>query len=199
MRKKVLALSIVGCLLLGIVLGIFVAYVYTVIGFYLDTQQLSYSLHIEYLYANDGLAIKIGTIVAVVISLVFSLDITLTMYGRKRWLQTDTEKQNASVLRNKKQAIQEMNLHTVTYCKTGNLKGPCPIGTNLFADKNHVYVDTGQLHSIVIGITASGKTTNFILHRIKQIVDSGESAIILDPKGGAIRSRIKSTCAQLNI
>lgn len=183
MRKKVLILGITGCLLLGIALGVLVAYGYTVIVFFLDTQQLSYALHIEYLYANDGLAIKIGIIVAVIIGLIFSLDITLTMYGRKRWLQTDTEKQNTSVLHNKKQAIQEMKLHTVTYDKTGSLKGQCPIGTNLFADKNHVYVDTGQFHSIVIGITASGKTTNFILHRIKQIVDGGESAIILDPKG----------------
>ena len=83
MRKKVLALGIIGCLLLGIALGVLVAYGYTVISFFLDTQQLSYALHIEYLYANDGLAIKIDIIVAAIIGLIFSLDITLTMYGRK--------------------------------------------------------------------------------------------------------------------
>lgn len=53
-----------------------------------------------------------------------------------------------------------------------------------------------NLNTLVIGGSGAGKTRFYCKPNIMQC---NTSYVILDPKGGAIRSRIKSTCAQLNI
>ena len=53
-----------------------------------------------------------------------------------------------------------------------------------------------NLNTIVIGGSGAGKTR---FYGKPNIMQCNTSFVILDPKGGAIRSRIKSTCAQLNI
>lgn len=59
----------------------------------------------------------------------------------------------------------------------------------------------GQKHrrnllTLVCGGSGAGKTRFFAKPNLFQC---NTSFVVLDPKGGAIRSRIKSTCAQLNI
>ena len=53
-----------------------------------------------------------------------------------------------------------------------------------------------NLNTLVCGGSGAGKTRFFCKPNLMQC---NTSFVILDPKGGAIRSRIKSTCAQLNI
>lgn len=53
-----------------------------------------------------------------------------------------------------------------------------------------------NLNTIVIGGSGAGKTRYYAKPNLMQC---NSSFVVLDPKGGAIRSRIKSTCAQLNI
>ena len=53
-----------------------------------------------------------------------------------------------------------------------------------------------NLNTLVIGGSGAGKTR---FYGKPNIMQCNTSYVILDPKGGAIRSRIKSTCAQLNI
>lgn len=53
-----------------------------------------------------------------------------------------------------------------------------------------------NLNTLVIGGSGAGKTR---FYGKPNIMQCNTSFVILDPKGGAIRSRIKSTCAQLNI
>ena len=53
-----------------------------------------------------------------------------------------------------------------------------------------------NLNTIVIGGSGAGKTR---FYGKPNIMQCNTSFVVLDPKGGAIRSRIKSTCAQLNI
>lgn len=53
-----------------------------------------------------------------------------------------------------------------------------------------------NLNSLIIGGSGAGKTRFYAKPNLMQC---NTSFVVLDPKGGAIRSRIKSTCAQLNI
>lgn len=53
-----------------------------------------------------------------------------------------------------------------------------------------------NLNTIIIGGSGAGKTR---FYGKPNIMQCNTSFVVLDPKGGAIRSRIKSTCAQLNI
>ena len=50
--------------------------------------------------------------------------------------------------------------------------------------------------TLICGGSGAGKTRFFAKPNLLQ---ANTSFVVLDPKGGAIRSRIKSTCAQLNI
>lgn len=52
-----------------------------------------------------------------------------------------------------------------------------------------------NLNTLVIGGSGAGKTRFFGKPNLMQC---NTSFVVLDPKGGAIRSRMKSTCAQLN-
>lgn len=54
----------------------------------------------------------------------------------------------------------------------------------LFDKKNDlVYVDNGELHSLVIGATGSGKTQTVIFPQVDILAKKGESMVITDPKG----------------
>ena len=52
-----------------------------------------------------------------------------------------------------------------------------------------------NINTIVIGGSGAGKTR---FYGKPNIMQCNTSFVVLDPKGGAIRSRMKSTCAQLN-
>lgn len=50
-------------------------------------------------------------------------------------------------------------------------------------NKNKVYVDNGESHTLVIGATGSGKTQRVIHQQVNLLGKAGESMIITDPKG----------------
>ncbi|HOZ53741.1 MAG TPA: type IV secretory system conjugative DNA transfer family protein [Bacilli bacterium] len=50
-------------------------------------------------------------------------------------------------------------------------------------NKNMVYVDNGESHTLVIGATGSGKTQRVIHQQVNMLGRAGESMIITDPKG----------------
>ena len=51
-----------------------------------------------------------------------------------------------------------------------------------------VYFDTGDSHTIVFGSTGSKKTLSVSMPAIRIIAHSGESAVVLDPKGDQLRA-----------
>ena len=51
-----------------------------------------------------------------------------------------------------------------------------------------VYFDTGDSHTIVFGSTGSKKTLSVSMPAIRIIAHSGESAVVLDPKGDQLRT-----------
>lgn len=62
-------------------------------------------------------------------------------------------------------------------------KGVSKAGIPLGYDDNHLYIDTRESHSMIIGSTGSGKTQAAILPMIKLSMMAGESVIVNDPKG----------------
>ena len=53
----------------------------------------------------------------------------------------------------------------------------------LLVKKNHVWVDDGESHTLIMGSTGSGKTRRLITPLIKILAKKGESMILTDPKG----------------
>lgn len=95
-------------------------------------------------------------------------------YGSAKWANPKTI--------NKKYADKDMSQNKI-------LSQNVYIGLN---GKKH----RRNLNTLVIGGSGAGKTR---FYGKPNIMQCNTSYVILDPKGGAIRSRIKSTCAQLNI
>lgn len=56
-------------------------------------------------------------------------------------------------------------------------------GIPLYYEKNMIYVDDDNTHSLVIGSTSSGKTYGFVITTMKILAKKGESMIVTDPKG----------------
>lgn len=56
-------------------------------------------------------------------------------------------------------------------------------GVPLMNDGKIMYVDNGENHTLVIGATASGKTTAVVDPLVNSLAKKGESMIITDPKG----------------
>ncbi len=56
-------------------------------------------------------------------------------------------------------------------------------GVALMNDGKTMYVDNGENHTLVIGATASGKTTAVVNPLVNSLAKKGESMIITDPKG----------------
>ncbi len=56
-------------------------------------------------------------------------------------------------------------------------------GVPLLLNKEEMWVDNGEYHSLVVGSTASGKTQGFILPMVHSLAKAKESMIITDPKG----------------
>lgn len=94
-------------------------------------------------------------------------------YGSARWGNTHKI--------NKKYASKD-------YCDNKILSQNVRIGLD---GKKH----RRNLNTIVIGGSGAGKTR---FYGKPNIMQCNTSFVTLDPKGGAIRSRMKSTCAQLN-
>lgn len=55
-------------------------------------------------------------------------------------------------------------------------------GVTLLNDGTEMWVDTGENHSIVIGATASGKTTAIVNPLVMNLAKAGESIVLTDPK-----------------
>jgi len=56
-------------------------------------------------------------------------------------------------------------------------------GVPLITAEKEMYVDNGENHSMIIGATASGKTTAIVDPLVYSLAKKGESMIITDPKG----------------
>ena len=56
-------------------------------------------------------------------------------------------------------------------------------GVPLIYDKDGVYVDDSEYHTLVLGATGSGKTQTIVNPTVKMLMKSKESMIISDPKG----------------
>ena len=56
-------------------------------------------------------------------------------------------------------------------------------GVPLIYDKEGVYVDNGESHTMVVGATGSGKTQTIVNPTVKMLMKAKESMIISDPKG----------------
>mgnify|MGYP004558768629 FL=1 len=56
-------------------------------------------------------------------------------------------------------------------------------GIPIINDGKNIWVDNGEYHSLVIGSTGSGKSTNVVFPMIRVLAKKGESMIITDPKG----------------
>ena len=73
-----------------------------------------------------------------------------------------------------KKRLKEINITTPTVAHAG---------MPLLVKKNHVWVDDGESHTLIIGSTGSGKTRRLITPLIKILAKKGESMILTDPKG----------------
>lgn len=56
-------------------------------------------------------------------------------------------------------------------------------GVSIINNGKEMYVDNGENHTLVIGATASGKTTAVVDPLVNSLAKKGESMIITDPKG----------------
>ena len=56
-------------------------------------------------------------------------------------------------------------------------------GIPIISKNGELWVDDGENHSLVIGATGSGKTTNTVLPSVRTLAKKGESMVITDPKG----------------
>lgn len=56
-------------------------------------------------------------------------------------------------------------------------------GTPVIYDKENVYIDNSNMHTMVIGATGSGKTAGVINPTMKMLMKARESIVITDPKG----------------
>ena len=56
-------------------------------------------------------------------------------------------------------------------------------GVALCYDKNEMWVDNGEYHTLVIGSSGSGKTRCVVQPLVKLLAKNGESMILTDPKG----------------
>ena len=61
-----------------------------------------------------------------------------------------------------------------------NVKGA---GVPLILNKEKLWVDNGEYHTLVIGSTGSGKTQTVVFPQVRVLARHGESMIITDPKG----------------
>lgn len=66
-------------------------------------------------------------------------------------------------------------------------------GVALMNNGKEMYVDSGENHTLVIGATASGKTTSVVDPLVNSLSKRGESMVITDPKGEIY----KQHCAML--
>ena len=64
-----------------------------------------------------------------------------------------------------------------------NAKKTSKAGVPLIINKENLYVDDSEYHTLVIGSTGSGKTQTVIFPTVKVLAKHGESMIITDPKG----------------
>ena len=56
-------------------------------------------------------------------------------------------------------------------------------GVPLIYDKDGVYIDDSEFHTLVLGATGSGKTQTIVNPTVKMLMKAKESMIISDPKG----------------
>lgn len=56
-------------------------------------------------------------------------------------------------------------------------------GIPMLADKDNIYIDTSESHSVVFGATGSRKTRMIVMPTIEILSRAGESFLVTDPKG----------------
>ena len=78
-----------------------------------------------------------------------------------------------------KDIINSAKVHKVLYADKESQYGGVP----LLYDKDGVYVDDSEYHTLVLGATGSGKTQTIVNPTVKMLMKSKESMIISDPKG----------------
>lgn len=64
-------------------------------------------------------------------------------------------------------------------------------GVALINNGKQMFVDNGENHTLVIGATASGKTTSVVDPLVNSLAKKGESMIITDPKGEIYKNHSK--------
>ena len=56
-------------------------------------------------------------------------------------------------------------------------------GLPFIVNKNEIYVDNSEAHSLIIGSTGSGKTRRLVLPLLNILARAGQSIVVTDPKG----------------
>lgn len=62
-------------------------------------------------------------------------------------------------------------------------KGGIVFGADIDGSAENLWIDDGDVHSLIIGTTRSGKTRRMILPSIWELSHAGESIVVTDPKG----------------
>ena len=100
-------------------------------------------------------------------------------FDREKGFGITTEKKDKGYSRWAKDKEIKEELDCVPIKATNSKKAGVPIILN----KEEMWVDNGEYHSLVIGATGSGKTQGFILPMVHSLAKAKESMIITDPKG----------------
>lgn len=66
------------------------------------------------------------------------------------------------------------------------------VGSHVVGNRTHCYVDSDDVHLLMIGAAGVGKTAHFLYPNLEYACASGVSFITTDTKGGARRSYMKS-------
>ena len=100
-------------------------------------------------------------------------------FEREKGFGLTTEKKDKGYSRWAKEKEIKEELDCVKIKATNSKKAGVPIILN----KEEMWVDSGEYHSLVIGATGSGKTQGVILPTVHSLAKARESMIITDPKG----------------
>lgn len=144
------------------------------------------SLDVLFIKNKNGLHLVLLTIAFIYFAIFFNTIIPNSNNDRKRWkrLRTQDERHRYSKKFSEKQLIKELNLECIKYDTSGKTIPENPKGGVMVAShKDKMYILRDYIHSIFVGTTKTGKTESLLLPQLQLILDSGENAMVIDPKG----------------
>ncbi len=123
----------------------------------------------------------IGSTLILYILFLAGLFVSVSSYffEREKGFGITTEKKDKGYSRWAKDKEMQEELEKVEISQTNSKAAGVP----LILNKDAMWVDNGEYHSLVIGATGSGKTQTVILPMVHSLAKAKESMIITDPKG----------------